>query len=846
LVGIGWNKNGTDDVIVGLDSAFSSASGDADQKIPLFEFDTDGVGVTSVTDLRSFDQIPADSVEQGPGSGLDADTVDGIEAANLGADIADDGSVVTPKSAEIDFTGGITASDDGDGTTTVSVDDAFVSNSGDTMSGDLDMDSNNIVDLGAPAQDNDAATKAYVDSDQGDIDLSSSADPNPVDTVTLNDGDRILLIEQDDATENGIYEAVDADDPTTWVRPTDANDDVDVNSGMFVLAVEGSTSGNVGFILITPDPITVGTTPLNFTRFSGAEAIDAGDNLQRTGSKLDVIDGSGSGLDADKLDGEEVTFTSPEDEEIVIFDAQAGEWRNADPGDTLIQKFDQDVTVTVGAGGDFASLNEALEALTDQYPQYTQAEGQSGGFTAVVRMLDDFTMEEQVLVDGIHLDWIRLETTRGSSPADITSIDAGSQIAGFQQAEETSISFNDIDPNNFYVDNTNSDLDGEYVAIGTASDQTPTGVGGAVETYYFWFNVTDLTSIPTFNSNAGDPTPSLSGSPVAGVQVDIALEDTPEQVAAALQTEIDAQTDLSATVSGRDITVTDQDGGIVSQAATSTSGKISTSVDTNGTTPDIATQGEAIPDVTTDASNYLFDLKDGQATQANPSLKVVRGETYEFNLNVTGDPFRIVTVDAPYSAGNEYTDGISSPGAESGSWTWTVPNDAPDTLYYYSENDASKEGNITVVDTAPVAEVTSVDVSDFTVEAFRTTYLEDEFVTLQNEAGSDFYYWFNVDGNSSDPSLAGTGSEIALAIDADETDAASELQTAVNGTTGITATVDSAVVTAVNDNPGEAADGSTNSNDIAVQIPSQGRSSANHTERKRYRGVQLQWTVRRA
>jgi len=315
VVSVGWNKNGTDDVIVGLDSAFSSASGDADQKIPLFEFDTDSSGVTNVGDLRSFDQISADSIEQGSGSGLDADTVDGIEASQLGGgDVADDGTIVTQSANEIDFTTNITATDDGDGTATVAVDDAFVENTGDTMSGDLDMDSNNIVDLGAPAQNSDAATKAYVDStaegldvkeavrvctcDQGNIDLSSTADPNPIDTVTLDDGDRILLIEQDDATENGIYEAVDADDPTSWVRPTDANDDEDVNSGMFVLAVEGSTSGNVGFILITPDPITVGTTPLNFTRFSGAEAIDAGDNLQRTGSRLDVIDGSGSGLDS--------------------------------------------------------------------------------------------------------------------------------------------------------------------------------------------------------------------------------------------------------------------------------------------------------------------------------------------------------------------------------------------------------------------------------------------------------------------------------------------------------------------------------------------------------------------
>jgi len=72
---------------------------------------------------------------------------------------------------------------------------------------------------------------------------------------------------------------------------------------MFVLAVEGSESGNVGFVLITPDPIDVDVTPLNFTRFSGAEAIKAGDNISRTGSRLDVVDGSGSGLDADNIRG---------------------------------------------------------------------------------------------------------------------------------------------------------------------------------------------------------------------------------------------------------------------------------------------------------------------------------------------------------------------------------------------------------------------------------------------------------------------------------------------------------------------------------------------------------------
>ncbi|AGM11361.1 hypothetical protein M199_gp031 [Halogranum tailed virus 1] len=49
---VGWNKNGTNDVIIGTSSAFSNASGDTDLKIPLWTFTTDGSGVTSVTDER--------------------------------------------------------------------------------------------------------------------------------------------------------------------------------------------------------------------------------------------------------------------------------------------------------------------------------------------------------------------------------------------------------------------------------------------------------------------------------------------------------------------------------------------------------------------------------------------------------------------------------------------------------------------------------------------------------------------------------------------------------------------------------------------------------------------------
>jgi len=103
VVYVGWNKNGTDDVIVGTDTAFSDADGDADQKIELYSFDTGVDGVIGVDDRRSFDQINAESIEQSEGSGLDADTVDGLEA------------------------------------------DAFINESGDTMTGDLLLKTGNLL-----------------------------------------------------------------------------------------------------------------------------------------------------------------------------------------------------------------------------------------------------------------------------------------------------------------------------------------------------------------------------------------------------------------------------------------------------------------------------------------------------------------------------------------------------------------------------------------------------------------------------------------------------------------------------------------------------------------------------
>lgn len=168
--------------------------------------------------------------------------------------------------------------------------------------GVVDVDSSRVTGLSSPTQASDATTKAYVDAlvtgldvknsvrvlSDADIDLSVAADPSPVDGVTLANGDRILLTGQTAGAENGIYDAVTATDPTTWVRSSDADTDAEVNAGMFTFVEEGTNYADGGWVLTTNDPITLDTTSLSFSQFSGAGSIVAGAGLTKTGNTLDV------------------------------------------------------------------------------------------------------------------------------------------------------------------------------------------------------------------------------------------------------------------------------------------------------------------------------------------------------------------------------------------------------------------------------------------------------------------------------------------------------------------------------------------------------------------------------
>jgi len=148
-------------------------------------------------------------------------------------------------------------------------------------------------------------TKGYVDAVKQSLDIkdsvrvastgnvsltSGSSDleaGDTIDGVTLVAGDRVLLKNQSTASENGIYVAVASGG--TPARSDDANASADVTSGMFVWVEEGTSNGDQGYVLTTNNVITLNTTDLTFTQFSGAGQITAGDGLTKSGNTINVV-----------------------------------------------------------------------------------------------------------------------------------------------------------------------------------------------------------------------------------------------------------------------------------------------------------------------------------------------------------------------------------------------------------------------------------------------------------------------------------------------------------------------------------------------------------------------------
>lgn len=139
----------------------------------------------------------------------------------------------------------------------------------------------------------------------GNITLSGE---QTIDGVAVVTGNRVLVKNQTDPKENGIYVA----DSGAWTRATDQDGTpaAEVSGGNYTFVEQGTINAGCGYVIVAPGIVTLGTDDMVWTQFSGAGLITAGNGLVKNGNVIDVqladglfFTGVGSDFIGVKLDG---------------------------------------------------------------------------------------------------------------------------------------------------------------------------------------------------------------------------------------------------------------------------------------------------------------------------------------------------------------------------------------------------------------------------------------------------------------------------------------------------------------------------------------------------------------
>ena len=151
-----------------------------------------------------------------------------------------------------------------------------------------------LTGLASPSGATDAVNKGYVDGLAQGLDIKDSvraasgtnitlSGTQTIDSVAVVAGDRVLVKGQTTASENGIYVVASG----AWSRSDDAVNGK-ITAGSFTFVEEGTNYGDTGWVVSTNNVITVGSTSISWTQFSGAGQYIAGDGLALIGTTFSV------------------------------------------------------------------------------------------------------------------------------------------------------------------------------------------------------------------------------------------------------------------------------------------------------------------------------------------------------------------------------------------------------------------------------------------------------------------------------------------------------------------------------------------------------------------------------
>ena len=211
---------------------------------------------------------------------------------------------------------------------------------------------------------------------------------------------------------------------------------------------------------------------------------------------------------------------------------------------------------------------------------------------------------------------------------------------------------------------------------------TGTANGGGTLTYnntsgIFTYQPADLSNI-SFTNITNTPTT------IAGYGITDAFDGAYASLSGqpVIPTDINQLTDANSLLSG----------GGISEVVDDTTPQLGGDLDANGNTIaytfDVGA-GSGVYQFSDTGNNWFTSTED------NPSLYLQRGQTYKFNVNASGHPFYIKTQTGT-GTGNQYSTGVTNQGTQSGIVSFTVPMDAPNTLFYQCSQHAAMNGQINI------------------------------------------------------------------------------------------------------------------------------------------------------
>jgi microcystin-dependent protein len=177
----------------------------------------------------------------------------------------------------------------------------WVNTNGSVFSGGITV--NGLINgVTTPSSSNQAANKDYVDTVAQGLTLKVSAraattaninigtalvNGQQIDSVTLVTGNRVLVKNQTNGIENGIYSVLAA--AGTPVRTSDFAAG-SAAAGVFCFIQEGTNNSDCGFVCTNNSGSDIiGTNSLTFVQFSSAGVIQAGTALEKVGTTLNVL-----------------------------------------------------------------------------------------------------------------------------------------------------------------------------------------------------------------------------------------------------------------------------------------------------------------------------------------------------------------------------------------------------------------------------------------------------------------------------------------------------------------------------------------------------------------------------